>query len=419
MTQTSAPIHRFSTSQPLTGPGHADGYVRPAQATAVAREVSAFLGAAERILLSLLTSSDVRQVPTPGDWAAVAALAENLGLAPRLAGRVAHNPSVPPELRAGWLESRRFTAARNLLFQCEEQKLLRALQHANVQAIPLKGTSLALILGDPAARPVADIDLGVRAADLARAAQVLREAGYAVALPAVLLAHRQFLTGTDEYTSEVKCLRDCSAVRVAVELHWKWLPLPEQEIWASLHLYQPSGVLTLSVELYFLFLCSHAAGGGWAGLRWLCDIAEFLAAHGAHLDPELCTRLACRAGLQRAVGITLALLQELFGFHFTALEPLCDAEAKLAARWFRLRPFQPFVAGTVVGIHRDRLRIQDGPARRLTYLARRLRPTFQEWVDASGELRSAPAAWALRITRLAGMSITAADPSTFSWEIHS
>jgi hypothetical protein len=368
------------------------------------------LGSLERALLSLL-SHPAGALDAQTDWDRLAVLAEELWLEPRLAARADANRSIPAGLRQRWLAARRFTAARNLLFQNEEQKLLANLQQCGVEAVPLKGTSLARILGDPAARPVTDIDLGLRAADVARASEVLRNAGYSVALPSSLLKHRSFLAATDEYTSEVKCAREWAGSHLAVELHWKWLSLPEHEVWSAMRAYQPAGVRTLGIEHYFLFLCSHAAGGNWAGLRWLCDIAEFLVVLGARMDASACMHLARKAGLRQAVGITLVLLDAFFGVRFPGLQPLCDARARRAARLYYRRPFQPFLSGTVVGIHRDRMRIQDGPAQRIAYVARLLRPTFQEWADPCGRVRPAASAWALRFVRLARMSVPGARPT--------
>lgn len=406
-TQATTPIRPLSVDAPLAiaaarATGAAIGGV-----TARYGSLQGRLDPSERVLLSLLSgcagAPEVR-----ADWNQVAALAARLWLEPRLAVRAAANPGIPASLRQRWLEARHFTAARNLLFQSEEQRLLHALHQAGVEAIALKGTSLARILGDPAARPVTDIDLGVRAADVARAAAVLRDAGYSLSLPAALLAHRRFLAGTDEHTSEVKCTRDWGGSQLAVELHWKWLPLAESDVWGAMQTYQPSGVRTLGLEHYFLFLCAHAAGGRWAGLRWLCDIVEFLSVQGRRMDAALCLRLARQAGLRRAAGITLALLEDFFGVRFAELERLCDVRARQAARHFCRRPFEPFISGTASAIHRDRLGVQDTLLRRMAYAARLLRPTFREWADLAGKLRPAPAAWALRFTRLARLGVGSA-----------
>lgn len=363
-----------------------------------------------RTLLALLRGSDDPGDPAV-DWNAVAALAARLWLEPRLAVRAAGNRRVPPVIRERWRASRRATAARNLLFQREEEDLLRALQRAGVEAVPLKGTSLARMLGDLASRPVTDIDLAIRAQDVARAAERLQRLGYSIRLPAELLAHRAFLAGADAHTSEVTCSREEAGTVLALELHWKCLSLPEAEVWRGVQTYSPAGVRTLGLEHYFLFLCAHAADGGWAGLRWLCDLAEFLPLLGHRLDAAQCVQLAGRAGLRRAAGVTLELLDAFFDVGHAGLEPLRDAHSRRLAQHFCRRPFQPFLQGTPASIHRDRLRVQDSAARRAAYVARLLRPTFQEWADSRGCVRPALSAWAMRFTRLAGLTLAAARPA--------
>lgn len=363
-----------------------------------------------RALLALLSGRDDAG-DSAVDWNAVASLATRLWLEPRLAVRAAGKPHVPPAIREQWRAARRATAARNLLFQREEENVLRQLQCAGVDALPLKGTSLARLLGDLASRPVTDIDLAIRAQDVAPAAAWLQRLGYSIRLPAALLSHRAFLAGTDAHTSEVTCSRPEAGTVLPLELHWKCLSLPEEEIWRSVQTYVPAGVRTLGLEHYFLFLCAHAADGGWSGLRWLCDLAEFLPLLGQRLDAARCVRLAGRAGLRRAAGVTLELLDAFFDVRHAGLQPLRDAHSRRLALRFCCRPFQPFLQGTPASIHRDRLRVQDSAARRAAYLARLLRPTFQEWSDSRGRLRPALSAWALRFTRLAGMTLAAARPA--------
>lgn len=366
---------------------------------------------AARTLLALLRGQD-HTGDAAADEIALAGLAARLWLEPRLAVRAAGNRRVPPAIHQRWRDARCATAARNMLFQREEENLLRALQRAGVEAVPLKGTSLARLLGDLASRPVTDIDLAIRAQDVARAGEALQRLGYAIRLPAALLSHRRFLAGTDAHTSEVTCSREEAGTVLALELHWKCLSLPEEEVWRGVQTYSPSGVRTLGLEHYFLFLCAHAADGGWAGLRWLCDLAEFLAMLGHRLDAARCVQLAGRAGLRRAVGVTLELLDAFFDVRHGGLEPLRDTHSRRLAHYFCRRPFQPFLQGTPASIHRDRLRVQDSAARRAAYLARLLRPTFQEWADSQGQLRPVLSAWALRFTRLAGQTLAAARPAS-------
>jgi len=359
-----------------------------------------------RTLLALLRPSSAAptQIPPDADWPELGNVVDRLWLGARLAHRFASEQRVPLNLRRWWMQARLATAAHNLLLENEEAGLREELVRAGVDVIPLKGTSLARILyGDAAARPSNDIDLGVRSANVARAAGVLRGAGYEVRLPSALLARRAFLQGTDEHTSEVKCTRKVAGADVVVELHWKWLRLPESLVWSSLTQYDQAGVRTLCPEHYFLFLCAHVAGGGWAGLRWLCDIADFLTMFAGRMDGARCRELARQAALRRAVGITLVLIEDFFGIRYRALDSLASETARRTARRYCLRPFQPFLAGTPSGIHRARVAIQDNAWRRAQYLARLLRPTHLEWLNPNGDTRPAACAWAVRAGRLARM----------------
>jgi hypothetical protein len=129
------------------------------------------------------------------------------------------------------------------------------------------------------------------------------------------------------------------------------------------------------------------------------------------MDAALCLQLAQQAGLRRAAGITLALVDEFFGVSDARLAALLDAHARRAAQRWRDRPLQPFLTGTQATIHRDRLHVQDSARRRVFYLARLLRPTHREWLAEDGSLRGAPAAWMLRAGRLARLGAGALWPA--------
>lgn len=401
MAESRAPVHEVSTVAHLSGRSRDERLVARAEAPASAG--SRGLTATQQTLLALLSPA-ATSIPIADntDWEELQLLADRLWLGARLAGLVTSQQRIPESLRKHWMQARTATLARNLFLQSEETRLRELLVKAGVEAIPLKGTSLARILtGDLAARPVTDIDLGLRSADMARSAAVLRSAGYEVLLPEALLARRSFLNGTDEHTSEVKCTRNAAGMDVVVELHWKWMPLPERVIWSSLKDYHQAGVRTLCPEQYLLFLCSHLAGGGWAGLRWLCDVADFLTTLAPQMDAARFIGLARQARLRRAVGITLALVDDFFTMRHSAFDLLLDAAARRAAQPYRLRPFQPFLTGTRAGIHRDRLRIQDNTWQRTCYAGRLLRPTHLEWLTQQGSVRPAALAWAVRAGRLA------------------
>ena len=70
-------------------------------------------------------------------------------------------------------------AAKNLMLFADLAKIVVAAQTAGWPVIPLKGAFLAeAVYGDIALRPMADLDLLVKPADLPRAIETLRRLGY-------------------------------------------------------------------------------------------------------------------------------------------------------------------------------------------------------------------------------------------------
>ena len=113
-------------------------------------------------------------------WNDILAVSALHGLSPlvyrRVQGAVAAAPvAVTRELRERYLSS----AAANMRLFHELGAILRALRAADVPVIPLKGACLAeAVYGDIALRPMADLDLLVKPADLPLAVEALRQLGY-------------------------------------------------------------------------------------------------------------------------------------------------------------------------------------------------------------------------------------------------
>jgi hypothetical protein len=382
-----------------------------ARAAAPRADLAGQLSTTQIALLSLLNPVSEFESPASIDWHALTEMAARLACLPRLAARrlEAISQVAREEIVEQWLECRHGAAARNLLLANEEQELLAGLAAGGVSAMPLKGVSLARILhDDPAARFAVDIDLAVHPRHMARAADILRARGYRVSLPAELLRHAAFLRSVAEKNAEVTAVRQQAGMEVLVELHWKLLPLSDDEVWKAPHDYEPAGIRTLAPELYFLYLCEHLAGHGWAGIRWLCDIADFVWLFAARMDAQRAVRLARAAGLRRRVGIALELLDAYFGLTWTALDELRDADARRSAARFLLRPLHGEAPASPAVLHRERLSVQDGPAQQLRYLCMLAQPTHAEWLRRSAggrvQLRGAAAAWTWRALRLAGLN---------------
>jgi hypothetical protein len=119
---------------------------------------------------------------TAARWVSFRDAARVHGVAPLLGRRLAARPAWPAwrATAAGeWLarqhEMSRRRAAR---LRADLRAVLAAFAGAGVAVMPLKGLALAALYADPAERPMADLDLLVRSADLERGVALLGELGY-------------------------------------------------------------------------------------------------------------------------------------------------------------------------------------------------------------------------------------------------
>ncbi len=213
------------------------------------------------------------------------ALAQDLG--PILYDRLRGYPVLPPTSMAHLRQAYYENAGRNAHLWHALEIVLRALAASGVPTMLLKGAALAqAVYGNPALRPMGDLDLFVRPADAPRAMETLASIGYRPIRPPL----RPTTLTTDE--SQV-FLRHGG---VNLELHWGLLDfpyyvysMPVEEIWANA---RPISIGTasawmLSPEDQVMYLCAHLVlhhGEHRLRLLWLCDIAEVIVQTGEKLD---------------------------------------------------------------------------------------------------------------------------------------
>jgi hypothetical protein len=249
------------------------------------------------------------------DWNALAALGRRHSLFPLLYRHLAAvvPQAVPSETLDRLKELYQGNAARNLFLLGELANVLRALSDDGIRAIPYKGPLLAMIAyGDLSLRRFVDLDVIVRKDDVEHAMATLTRLGYRLH-PVVSPAQQEFLIRT-QYDLVFK--RDDG--RLIVELHWEAAPRLFAPELAAEHLWRQatsrpiggSEVLMLSPEDTLLALCVHGSKHLWERLAWVCDIAEWVAAHPALRWSEL-LRQAERTGEQRMLFTGLRLAEEL------------------------------------------------------------------------------------------------------------
>src|SRR5262249_34123103 len=136
--------------------------------------------------------------------------------------------------------------------------------------------------GNLGLREFGDLDLLLRAADLARARRLLRTRGYRPQYPLSPGQERAYLRSL----CQLPFVRDDGVV---VELHSALtprafhFPLSLVELWHRRITLAVAGkpVAAPSPEDLLLILCMHGAKHLWKYLGWVCDVAEVLRAHPA------------------------------------------------------------------------------------------------------------------------------------------
>ncbi|HEX2832684.1 MAG TPA: nucleotidyltransferase family protein [Thermoanaerobaculia bacterium] len=317
------------------------------------------------------------------DWKALLALARRHSLFPMLYRQLAAVAprAVPPESLDRLKELYQGNAARNLFLLGELERVFRSLAEAGILAMPYKGPALAIAgYGDLSLRRFVDLDIIVQRNDVERAIATLTHLGYRLD-PTVTDAQLEFLIRTQH---DLVFKRDEG--RLIVELHWEIASprfateLAAENLWRNATM-QPIGaseMLTLAPEDMLLSLCVHGTKHLWERLAWVCDIAEWIAAHPALQWPELLAR-AERNGQQRMLFVGLRLAAELLDASLPeAVGTAIDADrtiTRLAARAKAVIFGEPPRPPGMISALRFNLLIRPGWNARWNYLRHLLTPT--------------------------------------------
>jgi len=225
-------------------------------------------------------------------------------------------PAMPASIveRAQLAHLRQAASAMRLYQQFAE--VVTALGRAGFPSIALKGAHLAqLAYPNPALRPMSDLDLLVRAADLAGAEAALLQLGYRserdydIGLACAKSQHLPPLTRPDAAS--------------LVELHWTLLAprapfaVDVDGLWQRARPARIAGVevLTLSPEDLLLHLALHATFQDrlLGGLRPLVDVAVTLERYRDELDWGQFVARAREWGAARCAYLTVCLVGDLLG----------------------------------------------------------------------------------------------------------
>jgi hypothetical protein len=276
----------------------------------------------ERLLLALrpgkVDRSPLADVPAAG-WIEVLDLADRHGVTPALHRNLqSAGVPIPPEIRQRLRETSLAVGARNARMLGHVGRLLKDLRAAGIDVAVLKGADLVeRVYADVSLRPMADVDLLVRPADLQRASALLASKGYVPAAPAPGQEHQ----GAIEENLHVEPVRKPGGP--LVELHYA-IGTPArvggvdmEGVWTRMARGQVGGAeaLVLSPEDLLLHLCIHVAihHGFDAKLVQLLDLPVVVDRLGDGIDWGTLDRRAREWGVHRGVALTFALAGRLLG----------------------------------------------------------------------------------------------------------
>ncbi len=206
------------------------------------------------------------------------------------------------------------SADRNTRLRQVIRPVLGGLRDAGIPVIALKGAYLAEeVYGNPALRPMSDVDLLVPKKDLSAAQSILTGLGGS-----------SVSTVDIEWCCRTSAHLPATLIRgLVVELHWTIaapigpVGVGVDGLWDRARPTRITGVqvLALSPEDLLLHLCLSAScrDGLMGGLRSLGDIAETICRFGSEIDWAQVTSRANEWGGARYVCLTLRLARTMFG----------------------------------------------------------------------------------------------------------
>jgi hypothetical protein len=296
---------------------------------------------------------------TDEDWTQALSIARADRVAPLVYYHSAHGgllSSAPASVAASLRDDYCQTLVQNRRLRTVLATLLDELGTEGVPLLTLKGLALAYrYYGEPALRPMVDIDLLVPRRNVAQATRVLRRMGYAPP------AGNGRSTGFNAQTHAVlDFMRDDSP---QVEMHWELFNhptyragLPAGLAWERAERIDLLGrtVLYLAPEDELRYLCVHfAAEHNLAPLIWAVDIAELVRALPASWDWTTFVDETVAARLALPVALSLEHCQERVQLHLPAgvLDALSAAGQSTAERAAWSATQAPYLSSAWVRAH--------------------------------------------------------------------
>jgi hypothetical protein len=254
--------------------------------------------------------SRIRGLVEPSvDWAAVLHLAEHHGTSSIVYRNLSRLSNViPPDPLRELCQRYEQNVHKSLLLATELIRILDCVEALRIELIPYKGAMLSEnYYGDMAIRQSGDIDLFVRAGDVAQAKDAVRELGYAPRVNIPKWAEGDYLATGYECTFDSPAGKNLLELQWALQSRFYAVDFEMEGLFARAVEGTVAGraVKTLAPEDLLLVLCAHAAKHAWGRLIWLCDIAQIVKRE--NLNWDLVRGRVRTYGIERILHISLLL----------------------------------------------------------------------------------------------------------------
>jgi hypothetical protein len=276
-------------------------------------EWSLILAACSAVPPSEKTERLRRLLREPIRWPEVMELADQHGVQTQVSQSILSvRDSVPAAVAESFRQSYQNNLHKTLLLSGKLIEILDCLASVRIDAIPYKGLALAQVLyGDVAQRQAGDIDLLIRARDLSRIREVLRQLGYTPHMSLRGPEERAYLRSGYELSFDGKSGPNLLEVQWAIQPRFYAFDFDMEALFERVVIIEVAGcpMKTLGSNDLLLVLCAHAAKHGWGRLVWLCDIAGLVPSPS--LDWSWISAEANRLGVARIVQTTFLLASKL------------------------------------------------------------------------------------------------------------
>jgi len=327
------------------------------------------------------------------DWTALLALADDHGVTQQLAATVQKLPAaaIPSSARAMLVERQRAQLFLTLRMSAELFRLADRFSALNIPMMLVKGPALAVqAYGDAAMRNYGDLDFLVGHGDIARATQLMMDAGYEPQIPLGAIAAGRIPGQYMFRRPEAKLLVELHNDRT---MRYYPRPLPIEKLFARAVRVPMDGreIPAPAIEDHLILICIHGAKHFWERLTWIADVAALVTRH-PEMDWPRALQEAAEVGAGTMLHGGLLLAADILRGGMPA-EVLTRAKKDAAARAMveQVLRWLPEAGATPPGLLERalfRMRMRGGWAQGGSYLTRLVfSPTEEDWDADAKESR--------------------------------